>query len=1353
MKHHLLSMFAVLALTAQTAVAADVPATRLFTETFNSYTAGNELYDGKTWLQYASNTADPIKVTAKSLEYEGYSTTTGNCVTLSNTATGQDLFCKVPTGKEVKTGSFYASFLLNVSEAPTTNQAYFICFITQTKAGISDKKSSSEFAKLFACGDEADNTKYQLGITRATAVKNVVKADTKLSYGTTYLVVLKYTFVDGNTNDTVELFINPTVGSTEPAASAKYNIETGSDASTSYGLLGVELRQGQTASYNAPLCKIDELHVATSWNGLFDAAGGGDTAKPTIASAMGTNTGLDPMISGTAMKSQALITATDLKGDITITCGKDITCNVATISKDSEYLADGYPLQFTITPTLEATGAWASTVTLSSEGADDLVLNYTCNYVIVPTPVATAAQYRTLYTQDGAFGYYKFTGKLTVTAIEAASDGYSYYIYAQDETGAVMLSTMNMDFDPSSLAVGDQITDFIYMLDDESNSVGVMGVLVQTSETAPVFTKAASGVEVTPLEVSPAEFSAANGQFSLVKLAGVSFSETGNFEAKSYTVTTPDGATAQVHPFAGSDLIGTAIPAKADVVGISKSKSTLVVWPRTLADVTLPKPTIASALGTTSTGLDPMISGTSVSTQIYITATDLKSDVTITCGEGITCPVASISKDEAGLAGAYKVDFTVTPTLETSGAWSSTVTFSSEGAESLVFTISCDNVLVPTQVTSAAQYRNLYTPEDYSCYKFAGKVTVTAIEAVADSYTPYYKVYAQDATGGICLSTEYMTFDPSSLAVGDKITDFLYMYNGEGSIGLMGMLMQTSETAPVFTKAGTGTVTPLEINPADFTAADYQYRLVKLAGVSFSETGNFEAKSYTVTTPDDGAAQVHPFAGSDLIGTAIPAKADVVGISMSKSALVVWPRTLADVTAGAASVNITKQDLYDFKNNPAPVNVKTAVAEFTVVAENLPEAAPIEITGADAAMFSVEPKAVPAGSATTKVTLYYQPTATGKHKGNVIFDFDGINSEFNTAYSVNAMAYDPEHLPTLALDPAEVILTAKVGQKAEASVKLTVANAFDYINAARTNAEVGSIIISSSMFLPTMAESTFKVTFQPKEEGNVEQQFVFTTLKGEPVTLKVKGVTDGGAEPEQPEGGQLVLDDSKPLPYYEQDFANVESNKPLALTGWCNVAEEGTRAWWGYVGDDFKAAKATAYDSKVAPGAGTPCQMLLVTPALDYKNTTDKHVKFSVMGKALIEGMTDKLEICLIEKEGNNTIISPMNGFPIPAIPDEADQWVPIDADMSAIPSMPDVFWIGFRFTSTRGRDNAAQYFIKDFKWSSKGSGISSILADANGLYTVFNLQGILLMKDADLDAVRALAPGFYIVNGRKVRL
>lgn len=1049
MKHHLLSMFAVLALTAQTAVAADVPATRLFTETFNSYTAGNELYDGTTWLQNGPNTADPIKVTANSLEYEGYSTAEGNCVSLSNTKSGQDLFCKLPEDKWITSGSVYASFLLNVSEAPASAQAYFFGFMPQTSKGVLDKGTSeaNAFGRLFVLADETDNTKYQLGLTRGSAVKDVVKADTKLSLGTTYLIVIKYRIIEGTLNDIVDLFINPAVGDSEPAAAAAtYSSGTGGDPSTaSGGLFALELRQGQTASNNAPKCKIDELHVATSWAGLFDAAstGGGDTAKPTIASAMGTNTGLDPMISGTAMKSQALITATDLKGDITITCGKDITCNVATISKDSEYLADGYPLQFTITPTLEATGAWASTVTLSSEGADDLVLNYTCDNVFVPTPVATAAQ-----------------------------------------------------------------------------------------------------------------------------------------------------------------------------------------------------------------------------------------------------------------------------------------------------------------------YRNLYTPEDYSYYKFAGKVTVTAIEAVADSYTPYYKVYAQDATGGICLSTEYMDFDPSSLAVGDKITDFLYMYNGEGSIGLMGVLVQTSETAPVFTKVASGVeVTPLEINPADFTAADYQYRLVKLAGVRFSETGNFEATSYKVTTPDGAKAQIHPFAGSDLIGTAIPAKADVVGISMSKSALVVWPRTLADVTAGAASVNITKQDLYDFKNNPAPVNVKTAVAEFTVVAENLPEAAPIEITGADAAMFSVEPKAVPAGSATTKVTLYYQPTATGKHKGNVIFDFDGINSEFNTTYSVNAMAYDPEHLPTLALDPAEVILTAKVGQKAEASVKLTVANAFDYINVARTNAEVGSIIISSSMFLPTMAESTFKVTFQPKEEGNVEQQFVFTTLKGEPVTLKVKGVTDGGAEPEQPEGGQLVLDDSKPLPYYEQDFANVESNKPMALTGWCNVAEEGTRAWWGYVGDDFKAAKATAYDSKVAPGAGTPCQMLLVTPALDYKNTTDKHVKFSVMGKAITEDMTDKLEICLIEKNGTEIAISPMDGFPIPVTADEAGTWVPVDADMSAIPSMPDVFWIGFRFTSTRGRDNAAQYFIKDFKWSSKGSGISSILADANGLYTVFNLQGILLMKDADLDAVRALAPGFYIVNGRKVRL
>lgn len=50
-------------------------------------------------------------------------------------------------------------------------------------------------------------------------------------------------------------------------------------------------------------------------------------------------------------------------------------------------------------------------------------------------------------------------------------------------------------------------------------------------------------------------------------------------------------------------------------------------------------------------------------------------------------------------------------------------------------------------------------------------------------------------------------------------------------------------------------------------------------------------------------------------------------------------------------------------------------------------------------------------------------------------------------------------------------------------------------------------------------------------------------------------------------------------------------------------------------------------------------------------------------------------------------------------------------------------------------------------------SGINGIKADANGKYTVFNLAGIVVMRDADAADLRNLPNGLYIVNGRKVAL
>lgn len=47
--------------------------------------------------------------------------------------------------------------------------------------------------------------------------------------------------------------------------------------------------------------------------------------------------------------------------------------------------------------------------------------------------------------------------------------------------------------------------------------------------------------------------------------------------------------------------------------------------------------------------------------------------------------------------------------------------------------------------------------------------------------------------------------------------------------------------------------------------------------------------------------------------------------------------------------------------------------------------------------------------------------------------------------------------------------------------------------------------------------------------------------------------------------------------------------------------------------------------------------------------------------------------------------------------------------------------------------------------------GVDGIEADANGAYTVVSLAGVVVLRDADAEAVRALPAGLYIVNGKKV--
>lgn len=123
-------------------------------------------------------------------------------------------------------------------------------------------------------------------------------------------------------------------------------------------------------------------------------------------------------------------------------------------------------------------------------------------------------------------------------------------------------------------------------------------------------------------------------------------------------------------------------------------------------------------------------------------------------------------------------------------------------------------------------------------------------------------------------------------------------------------------------------------------------------------------------------------------------------------------------------------------------------------------------------------------------------------------------------------------------------------------------------------------------------------------------------------------------------------------------------------------------------------AKVTPYDSKVADGEETPLQTLLVTPALDFKNATSKMFTFRVRGDYLQDGQADKLELCYIDMLDGEPYVQLIN-LTMPCTKDQSGEWNEYHLDLAEY-DLPDVMFMGFRFTGTRGRLNSATYYVDD---------------------------------------------------------
>lgn len=226
------------------------------------YTAGQALTDNG-WNVHSGGTTNPVTVSSEGLSWTGYiGSAVGNAALV--TKTGQDVNKRF--GADITSGNVYASFLVNVNAKTASGYFLHLGFYSNTAEPVLTAVSTSFRARTFVNQGTNPDTQFKLGLTFSSSSLADGGETADLNIGETYLVVVKYAFIDGDLNDEVSLFVFPQGAtiSSEPAT-ANLGPFTGTAADATV-LQNVAFRQ-YNASQNVT---VDGIYVRTEWN-LVDA--------------------------------------------------------------------------------------------------------------------------------------------------------------------------------------------------------------------------------------------------------------------------------------------------------------------------------------------------------------------------------------------------------------------------------------------------------------------------------------------------------------------------------------------------------------------------------------------------------------------------------------------------------------------------------------------------------------------------------------------------------------------------------------------------------------------------------------------------------------------------------------------------------------------------------------------------------------------------------------------------------------------------------------------------------------------------------------------------------------------------
>jgi hypothetical protein len=226
-------------------------------------TLDNPTKGGVNWKRHSG--ATPMMYNTTSLSFPNYPLSgVGGSAEILNPQRAGDVNRNIPN---ITSGSVYASFLFKLDSVSVngTTGDYFIHF-----SDTSGATSITNFkARVFVKYSGTPNT-YKIGLSKAGTGASVNYASTNYSFGTTYMLVLKYKFdLSSASNDSVSLYIfDSSIPSQEPTTATLVGTDISSDFLKIQSLC---LRQGSGGQYKG---YVDGIRISTTWGmGSPTAAG------------------------------------------------------------------------------------------------------------------------------------------------------------------------------------------------------------------------------------------------------------------------------------------------------------------------------------------------------------------------------------------------------------------------------------------------------------------------------------------------------------------------------------------------------------------------------------------------------------------------------------------------------------------------------------------------------------------------------------------------------------------------------------------------------------------------------------------------------------------------------------------------------------------------------------------------------------------------------------------------------------------------------------------------------------------------------------------------------------------------